>query len=90
MFRSIDSYKTDPDANSFRRRMQGLSAAELDRDLVDLCADVEFLESQIECDLGSYSPSELVTAHEKVSKFKIRREILKMELENRQRRGKVA
>ena len=53
---------------------------------MDLCVDVEFLESQIECDLGSYSPSELITAQEKVSKFKIRRRILKTELENRQRR----
>ena len=68
---------------SLRERAQTLSSTELDRDLAELSIEIAFLENQVQADLGSYSSEDLELAYEKISHFRQRAEILRVELSKR-------
>ena len=73
--------RSETDLALLHERARNLSSDELDRELADLSNEVEFLEKQLECDIGSYTTQALERANQKVSKFKLRAEILKVELD---------
>jgi hypothetical protein len=75
--------KQDLDVISLRERARTLSMEELDRDHAEICAEIDFLDSQIQCDLGNYSPVQLLAAQGKIAHFKQKAEILKIELDER-------
>jgi hypothetical protein len=75
--------KLDLDLISLREKAHNLPLFELDRDVVEISIEIEFLEIQVECDLGSYTPKDLLAAYEKISHYKQKAEILKTELANR-------
>jgi hypothetical protein len=56
---------------------------ELDRDVSELSNDINFLESQVQADLSSYSSVELTIAYDKIADRKRKLEILKAELDCR-------
>ena len=57
--------------------------AELDRDLAEITNEIQFLEDQLQCDLGSYSPEQLMRGREKIADFKKKAESIQVELERR-------
>jgi len=58
---------------------------ELDRDLAEITNDIQFLEEQLECDLASYSLEQLTKAQEKVAGFKKKADLIRVELERREK-----
>jgi len=60
-----------------------LSIEDLDRNLVEISWEIKFLEEQVKCDLESYSSKELDEALGKISSFREKESILKIELERR-------
>ena len=60
------------------------TSEELDRDLAEITLDCEFLDAQVQSDLGSYSAAELMMAQEKISHFKRKAGAIRMELETRE------
>jgi len=66
-------------------RISKLPIEELDRNFAELCNDVDFLEAQVNCDLGSFSPKDLHDANERISGLKKQRNLMKIELEKRQK-----
>lgn len=66
--------------SSFSKKVSKLSQAELDRDPAEARIDIDFLESQIKADLGSYSPHDLQRARTRILFLKRRAEIIEKEL----------
>jgi len=75
--------KTNAEMDLYRTKTGRLSTEELDRDFAEISAEVDFLEEQVRCDFGSYSPKVLMMAREKISLYKKKAEILKIELGKR-------
>jgi hypothetical protein len=68
---------------TLQAEIQNLPLENIDRDLAELSHEIEFLEAQVEVDLGSYSPEQLARAYGKIAHLKRRAEILKIELNTR-------
>ncbi|MFI5420673.1 MAG: hypothetical protein ACHQ1H_06865 [Nitrososphaerales archaeon] len=66
-----------------QKKAKTLSKQELDLEIAEFSYDIDFLERQVEADLGSYSPKELSNARAKIGRLKLRSEILKIELSRR-------
>ena len=60
---------------------QKLSTEELDRDYAEICTEIDFLEAQINSGRESYPPDELEVVFKKILEFKVKRDLLKLELE---------
>ena len=67
--------------------MENLSPQVLDRDLAEFSIEIQFLEDQIRLDIERYSADELTRAYSKISHFKRRAEIFKIELDRRNQTG---
>jgi len=63
---------------------------ELERDLVELNYDIEFLEAQIRCCISEYSPSNLEQAKAKISMLKKKYDLIRLEYERKVPRQKDA
>jgi len=70
------------DLYSFREKIRKTPSELLERDLAELLNDIQFLEAQVDCDIGSYSMKELEKAKEKIAKLKQKADIIKFELQN--------
>ena len=67
----------------FSEEIRKLSANELDRDIAEMKSDIEFQESQIRFDLGSFTPGSLEKAKTKIQLLKRKVEILEKEYSKR-------
>jgi len=79
----VDDEISNLDLATLQEKVQKFTKEELDRDIAELSNDIDFLESQVEADLGSFSPEELTTAYGKIDRRKQKLEILKVELAKR-------
>jgi len=81
--------QADPDDNfdlelrSLRKEVQNSSTEILDRDLAEISSEIQFLEDQVRNDIERYSLDEKKKAYSKISYFKRRAEIFKIELDRR-------
>jgi hypothetical protein len=75
--------KINKELESLRAKLHGFSTEELDRDLAEIAHEIEFLSEQVKADIDSYASTELERANQKISSFKQRAEILKIELSRR-------
>jgi len=75
-----DIDRKSDDLYSFHERVRNTPFELLERDLPELLNDIQFLEAQLDCDIGSYSPAELEKAKEKIAKLKQKADIIKSEL----------
>ena len=75
--------KLDQELIALRKAVPTLSSQEIDRDLAEVLLEIRFLEEQLRNDLRSYSGEGLERANARVSHFKKRAEILKIELDRR-------
>jgi len=75
-----DSEDDEKKLSSFSKKVSKLSLAELDRDLAETRIDIDFLESQIKADFGSYSPQDLQRARTRILFSKRKAEIVEKEL----------
>lgn len=74
----------DLDFVSLRLKVHIQSLDELDRDFAEITNDITFLESQVECDLGSYTSEQLAAFYKRISRMKKKAEILKAERATRE------
>jgi len=72
--------KLNQDLKSLQAELPELPSERIDRELAEVSHEIEFLESQVIADIGSYSPEELKRANEKISHFKQRAEIFRIQL----------
>ena len=79
------SERTNKDFSYIERRVRTLTSEILDRNLAELRCEVEFLQAQIEADIENLTPSQLERASEKLSFFREKAEIVRLELEDRNR-----
>ena len=75
--------KLNQELQMLRAKVRDIPSDTLERDLAEADFEIQFLESQVKADLGSYTPNELSDAHGKISHFKQRAEILKIEMKRR-------
>ena len=84
---SPDIYNKDEvekiDIVALQKKAQTLTVEELNRDVAELSNDINFLESQVQADLTSYSSEELTIALRKIAYRKRKLEILEAELTQR-------
>jgi len=69
----------------FREKAKTFPVEVLDRDLAELSGDIQFLDAQIDVDLGSYKPEQLEKAIEKTTLLKLKAEIIVLELKSREK-----
>jgi len=75
--------KMDRELTKLQKQVQTWTKEELDRDFAELSNDTRFLESQVQADMGSYSPADLSEAHARISRLKQKLEIFRTELGKR-------
>jgi hypothetical protein len=75
--------KLDEELQSLQVRVRTLPSEILDRDLVEITNDIEFLELQLRVDFASYSAKDLERANHKFSHFKQKAEVIEIELRRR-------
>jgi t-SNARE complex subunit (syntaxin) len=73
----------DENELEMKNQVRNLTKGELDREIAELSNDVDFLESQVQADLKSYSSEELETANRKIAGVKRKLEFFKKELARR-------
>jgi hypothetical protein len=75
--------KLDEELQSLRARVPTLPSEVLARDLAEISNDIEFLEVQLQADYASYSVKDLERANQKISHFKLKAEVIEIELRRR-------
>jgi len=84
----IDKDKSAIDAEMLEEKeaegkVRKLPLEELDRDYAEISSEIEFLEEQLRCDIGGYTPEALGEAKEKIAHFRKKAKFLEIELERR-------
>jgi hypothetical protein len=80
-----DTVDNDKKLEAFSKKVSKLAIEELDRDLAEAKIDIDFLQSQIKADLGSYSPEELQRAEAKILFLQRTAEIIENELSRKKK-----
>jgi hypothetical protein len=73
--------KVKQDGQEIKTLPKGRTIEELDRDLAEMSADLEFLKEQVDCDMEHYSVEALKYAREKIRLQENKAASLRAELE---------